>query len=160
MRLITTLVLFMVFHVASAAPVKPFLTLEMAKKIADVCERKADSEGWRKVNIAIYDDGGNLKLFRRQDNAYLHSIKISKLKGHTSSGLPRTTRDLGKLNYSYGDKPLGIEEVPGFVIFPGGVPIMTNSGYQIGGVGVSGATGDQDEECAKAGIAAISSMLN
>ena len=160
MRKITMLILFLAFQTTFAAPVKPFLTLEMAKKIADVCEKKAKSEGWREVNIAIYDDGGNLKLFRRQDNAFLHSIKIAKLKGHTSAGLPRTTRDLGKLNYSYGDRPLGIEEVPGFVIFPGGVPIITNDGYQVGGVGVSGATGDQDEECAKVGIAAISAMLN
>lgn len=160
MRKITMLILFLAFQTTFAAPVKSFLTLEMAKKIADVCEKKAKSEGWREVNIAIYDDGGNLKLFRRQDNAFLHSIKIAKLKGHTSAGLPRTTRDLGKLNYSYGDRPLGIEEVPGFVIFPGGVPIITNDGYQVGGVGVSGATGDQDEECAKVGIAAISSMLN
>ena len=64
MRIIAMLILFLVFQTTFAAPVKPFLTLEMAKKIADVCEKKAKSEGWREVNIAIYDDGGNLKLFR------------------------------------------------------------------------------------------------
>ena len=33
--------------------------------------------------------------------------------------------------------------------FPGGVPIITKSGAHLGGIGVSGATADQDEECAK-----------
>ena len=142
-----------------AVETKPVLTLAMAKTIADVCEAKADAEGWRKVNIAVYDDGGNLKLFRRQDGAFLHSIQIAQLKGRTSAGMPRTTRELGEINWSRGDRPYGIEQVPGLVVFPGGVPIVTASGHQIGGVGVSGATGDQDEACAKAGIAAIGEAL-
>jgi uncharacterized protein GlcG (DUF336 family) len=141
-------------------PQKPYLTLDMANLIADACEQKALSEGWRKVNIAIYDEGANLKLFRRQDGAYLHSVKISQLKGHTSAGLPRSTRSLGVLNYKNPEKPYGIEEVPGLVIFPGGLPIITRTGYQIGGVGVSGATGDQDEQCARAGIDAIREQLD
>jgi len=159
MKAIYFAALLLVAHSASAIGTKPTLTLAMAKKIADVCEAKAMAEGWRKVNIAIYDDGGNLKLFRRQDGAFLHSIKIAQLKGHTSAGMPRSTRKLGEINYSKGDRPLGIEEVPGFVVFPGGLPIMTADGEQIGGIGVSGATGDQDEACAQAGIDAISDDL-
>jgi glc operon protein GlcG len=139
-----------------ALETKPYLTLEMATKMADACEAKA--EGWRKLNIAIYDDGGNLKLFRRQDGAFLHSIKIAKLKGHTASGMPRSTRTLGEINYSK-DPPYGIDNVPGFVIFPGGLPILTAAGDQLGGIGVSGATGDQDEACGQAGIDAIADLL-
>jgi len=159
-RLLTTLLLMLVSQAVFSVPLKPFLTLDMAVKIANTCEQKAKTEGWREINIAIYDDGGNLKLFRRQDGAYLHSIKIAQLKGHTASGLPRTTRALGELTYKDSSRPYGIEEVPGFVVFPGGVPILTKEGLQVGGVGVSGATGDQDEECAKVGIAAIASMLD
>ncbi len=144
---------------AGAIETKPYLTLTMAKKIADVCEAKAIAENWRNVNIAIYDDGGNLKLFRRQDNAFLHSIRIAQLKAQTSAGMPRSTRELGEINYANPARPLGIEHVPGLVVFPGGLPIMTAAGAQIGGVGVSGATADQDEACAAAGIAAISEML-
>jgi uncharacterized protein GlcG (DUF336 family) len=143
---------------AWAVGTKPYLTLEMATKMADACEAKANAEEWRKVNIAIYDDGGNLKLFRRQDGAYLHSIKIAKLKGHTSSGMPRSTRKLGELNFSK-EPPYGIDSVPGFVIFPGGLPILTAAGDQIGGIGVSGATGDQDEACGQAGLDAIAELL-
>jgi len=138
---------------------KPYLTLEMAKIMADSCEEKAASEGWRKVNIAIFDDGGNLKLFRRQDGAFLHSIQISQLKGRTSSGIPRSTRALGEFNYSKPERPYGVEQVPGLVMFQGGLPIMTAQGTQIGGIGVSGATGDQDEICAQVAIDAIAETL-
>ena len=159
----TRLVLFcavaMLSAPAWALETKPVLTLEMANRMADACEAKAVAEGWRKINIAIYDDGANLKLFRRQDGAFVHSIKVAQLKGHTSAGLPRSTRALGDFNYSNPQKPYGISDVPGFVVFPGGLPILTADGVHIGGIGVSGATGDQDEQCAQAGIDAIADML-
>ncbi len=45
----------------------------------------------------------------------------------------------------------GIPFVPNLTAFPGGLPIMTADKVQIGAIGVSGATGDQDESCAQAG---------
>ena len=44
--------------------------------------------------------------------------------------------------------------LPGVVASPGGLPIFAE-GRVIGGVGVSGVTGDQDEQCAKAGLAGM-----
>jgi uncharacterized protein GlcG (DUF336 family) len=41
--------------------------------------------------------------------------------------------------------------LPGVIASPGGLPIFVD-GKVIGGVGVSGVTGDQDEQCAKAGV--------
>jgi uncharacterized protein GlcG (DUF336 family) len=43
--------------------------------------------------------------------------------------------------------------LPGVFASPGGVPIMAD-GKVVGAVGVSGVTGDQDEQCAKAGASA------
>ena len=53
----------------------------------------------------------------------------------------------------------GIAPVPGIATFAGGLPIMTGSGAQIGGIGVSGASADEDEQCAQAGIDAVADML-
>lgn len=53
----------------------------------------------------------------------------------------------------------GLALDPGHAAFPGGLPIMTAEGQHIGGVGVSGATSNQDEECAQAGLDAIAHML-
>ncbi|UPJ52231.1 heme-binding protein [Bradyrhizobium sp. 200] len=41
--------------------------------------------------------------------------------------------------------------LPGVFASPGGLPIMAD-GKVTGGVGVSGVTGDQDEQCSKAGL--------
>lgn len=153
------LVLTLLAQTLGALETKPVLSLAMAKTMADACEAKAAAEGWRKINIAIYDDGGNLKLFRRQDGAFMHSIQVAQLKARTSAGIPRSTRKLGEFAYAEIDRPHGIQEVPGFVVFPGGLPILTAAGEQLGGIGVSGATGDQDELCAQAALDAVADEL-
>ncbi len=48
-------------------------------------------------------------------------------------------------------KSRAIATLPGVFASPGGVPIMVD-GKVTGAVGVSGVTGDQDEQCAKAGL--------
>ncbi len=139
-----------------ALTTKPVMTLVIAQRMAQACDAKAQSEGWRPLNIAIFDGGGNLKYFQRQDDAYLGNIEIAQLKGRSSVLLPYPTRAIGEDN-AYGDpkRPHGIELVPGIVVFPGGLPVKTQSGQLIGGIGVSGATSDQDEQCAQAGIDAV-----
>ena len=125
------------------------LSLGVAKKMAEICEGLAVKSKWRPIVVAIYDSGGNLKLLHRQDGSFLMSLQIAKLKARSSAGLPMTTRQIGDLAYKNKDRGHGIEHVPGVVTFPGGVPIITKSGAHLGGIGVSGATADQDEECAK-----------
>ena len=147
---------------ARALEQKPIITLDMAKTMADACEAARAEGKWRPLNIAIYDDGGNLKLFRRQENAFLGSIQISQMKGHSSAMFPFPTRLFGDLAFGKdgGAAPIpGIAFVPGIASFAGGLPIMTAGGQQIGSIGVSGASADEDEMCAKAGIDAIADML-
>lgn len=145
------------------AMTKRVLTLDLAKAIADGCEAHfAKQTDWRTLNIAIVDDGGNLKLFRRMDNSFLISISVATLKAGTSAGLPFPTRLVGELAYGKEGNPgtlPGIAEIPGVAAFPGGLPIITSDGQHIGGVGVSGATGDQDEECSQAGLDAVKDQL-
>ena len=152
----------LVASAAGALEQKPILTLDMAKKMADACEAARAKGGWRPLNIAIFDDGGNIKLFRRQENAFLGSIQIATMKGHTSAMFPFPTRVMANLAFGQDGKPApvpGIAFVPGIISFAGGVPIMTGAGQQIGAIGVSGASADEDEMCAKAGVAAIADML-
>ena len=51
------------------------------------------------------------------------------------------------------DLKLGLATQCKFVNLKGGVPIVVD-GHVIGGIGVGSGTGEQDLECAKAGIAA------
>ena len=66
--------------------------------------------GYRPVNIAIVDAGGDLVLFRRQNNAYLLSIDIAIKKANSSAGIPVPTRVIEELVYGK-DKTGGV--IPG-----------------------------------------------
>lgn len=133
---------------------RPILTLDLAKKIAAGCEEIAKKQGW-KMNIAIFDSGGNEKYFLRQDDAFLKSILIAQMKASTSAGLPFSTKQLGRIVAS----TPGIAFVPGLVTFEGGLPIMTSDGKHIGAIGVSGGTGEQDGICAQTGIDGVKDDL-
>ncbi len=139
---------------AFAQEKKTVLTLDTAKKIAAGCVAKATAEGW-KMNIAILDDGGNLKYFERMDGSFRGSIEIAQLKANTSTMFPFPTKTLGEI----AQRVPGIAFVPGLVTFEGGLPIKTTGGEHIGAVGVSGATGEQDGICAQAGLDAAKDAL-
>ena len=95
---------------------------------------------------------------KRQDRACKACIDIALRKARTAALFDNTTREFERL--SYGEKKDGVNAelpgislVPGLIAFPGGLPIRID-GQVIGGVGVSGASGDEDEQCAIAGISA------
>lgn len=140
---------------AHAQQQKTVLGLAAAQRIAAACEALAGKEGWKMV-IAVVDDGGHLKHFSRMDNAFRKSIDIALLKAETSSGFPRSSRQLGEVARQ---RAPGIEHVPGLVTFAGGLPVLTARGEHIGAVGVSGGTPDQDEACAQAGLDAVRDEL-
>jgi glc operon protein GlcG len=144
-----------------AGEVRPFMTLDMAKKMADACEAYQEEHNLPKLNIAVVDRGADLVLFRRQDDAYLGSGKIALQKAQSSASIPFPTRTIAELVYGTDGTPPAL---PGLahsdiVAFAGGLPIAEASGALVGAIGVSGGSADQDEDCAKAGIAAIADDL-
>ena len=141
---------------------KPVINLSLAKVMADACEADQKKSGYAPINIAIVDAGGDLVLFRRQNDAFLLSIDIATKKAISSAGIPFPTRLIEELVYGK-DKKGGI--IPGLafskdiVAFAGGLPIKTKDGVLLGAIGISGATADEDEQCASAAIKAVESML-
>ncbi len=137
------------------------MTLDMAKKMADACEAAQAEQKLPKFNIAVVDRGADLVLFRRQDDAFLGSIKIAIEKAQSAASLPFPTRTIGEIVYGKDGKPgplpwLAHSDV---VAFAGGLPIKNADGVLVGALGVSGGKADQDEDCAKAAVAAIADQL-
>ncbi|HZP85335.1 MAG TPA: heme-binding protein [Burkholderiales bacterium] len=141
---------------ALAQQQKTTISLDTAKKMAAACEAMAKKEGWNMIT-AIMDDGGNLKYLSRMDNAFLGSIQIAQLKANTSASFPFSTRQVGDIAQKYVP---GIVYVPGVVTFAGGLPIVTANGQHLGSIGVSGASADQDEQCAQAALDAVKGDLS
>lgn len=127
---------------------KPILTLDTASKMANSCISLAKEKGW-KVNIAIYESPGSLKYYASMDGTYPASEEISRIKGKTSAGLPYSTAELRDMAFEGDSANNGILTLPGVILLKGGFPIILDDGTHVGGVGVSGDSGGNDENCAK-----------
>jgi len=107
-----------------------------------------------KINVAMADAGGNLTGFLRMPGAFVQSIDIAIDKAYTAAGFGFSTKKwMDVIGHDEGMK-FGFSARPRLVVFGGGLPVRVN-GELIGGIGVSGASEAQDEECARAALAAI-----
>ena len=153
---------FSTFAQDNTIKMKPVINLKIAKIMADACESHQKKTGYRPVNIAIVDAGGDLVLFRRQNNSFLLSIDIAIAKANSSAGIPVPTRTIQDIVYGKDGKPgiiPGLAHSKDIVAFAGGLPIRTKDGVLLGAIGVSGATADEDEQCAAAAIKAVEGVL-
>lgn len=128
----------------------PAVSVALAKKIAAGTLAECAKNSWN-VAVAIVDTHGFLVYFERMENTQSASIDIAQGKARVGAMYRRTTRVFAEVIAKSGP---AVMTLPGVVASPGGMPIFAD-GKVIGGVGVSGVTGDQDEQCAKAGLAAM-----
>ena len=128
----------------------PAVNAATAKKIAAGTIAACRAKDWN-VAVAIVDNHGSLVYVERMDNTQLGSVRVAQIKASTAATYRRPTRAFAD---AIAKGRTAVVTFPGIVASPGGLPIMS-SGKVIGGVGVSGVKGGQDEECAKAGLAAM-----
>ena len=108
---------------------------------------ECQKNGWN-VAVAIVDNHGFLVYFERMDNTQTASMDIAVGKARAAATFRRPTRVFME---AINKGSPATATLPGVFASPGGLPIMVD-GKVTGGVGVSGATGDQDEQCSKAGL--------
>ena len=120
-----------------------------AKKIAAAVLAECQKNQWN-VAVAVVDNHGFLVYFERMDNTQYASMDIAIGKARAAATYRRPTRAFADVINKGGP---ATATLPGVFASPGGLPIMSD-GKVVGAVGVSGVTGDQDEQCAKAGASA------
>jgi glc operon protein GlcG len=127
------------------------LTLAEANQMVQAAIAKADELNV-KVSIAVCDAGGSLLAFNRMEGASAVSATVAQGKAAASAGFGRASGTL------QADSPViqAVIAAMGGRMLPaqGAVPV-TKNGELVGSVGGSGATAQQDEECALAGLAAL-----
>ncbi|MGH9620212.1 MAG: GlcG/HbpS family heme-binding protein [Bryobacteraceae bacterium] len=128
------------------------MKLAEARRIIAAAEKKADAIG-QPMNIAVVDEGGNLVAHVRMDGAWIGSIDISINKAFTARAFDIATKDLAEHSQS-GGQFFGIHasNQGRVMIFAGGIPLK-QGGKVVGGIGVSGGMGEQDQAVAEAGAA-------
>jgi uncharacterized protein GlcG (DUF336 family) len=124
-----------------------------ADKLIEAATAKASSMGLAMV-IAVVDQGGELKAFRRMDNAPLLSVEIAQNKAYTAAAYKMPTH--AWFEFIKDDPPLlhGIVHSNRLVVFGGGYPIELD-GQVVGAIGVSGGHYSQDQEVAEAALKAL-----
>jgi uncharacterized protein GlcG (DUF336 family) len=136
---------------------KHSISSELAQKMVDEAVAKAREIGVSE-NVAILDDGGNLKAFSRMDGAPILCIEIAQNKAYTALfGVP--THDF--FNFIKGDPSLlaGMPTLPRMAAWGGGFPIKVD-GEIVGAIGLSGApTVQNDIDCARAALALLSDAV-
>ena len=136
---------------------KHSISSELAQKMVDKAVAKARELGVSE-NVAILDDGGNLKAFSRMDGAPVPTIEMAQNKAYTAL-LGVSTQDF--FNFIQGDPSLlaGIPSLSRVAAWGGGFPIKVD-GEVVGAIGVSGApTVQNDVDCARAALALVSEAV-
>jgi len=129
------------------------LTLEEANKI--IAGTIAQAQEFNiKVNVAVCDAGGRLIAFSRMDGAIWAGVYGSQGKAVASAGFGRPRGELSERADLPTPRGIAIAEGGHMIMGQGAVPIIRNGAVE-GACGVGGGSSQQDEDCAKVGVAKL-----
>ena len=129
------------------------LTPETALKATVAALEDCRKRGYQAA-VAVVDRSGVAQAMLRDRFAGPHTVSTAINKGYTAISFRTDTLELAKQTQS-GLPSSGVRAIPNVVAVGGGVLIQAG-GATLGAIGVSGApSGEADDACAKAGIAAI-----
>ena len=107
-----------------------------------------------KINAAVCDAGGRLIAFNRMDGAIWAGVYGSQGKAVASAAFGRTSGELQERADQPTPRGIAIAEGGHMIMGQGGVPIVRGGAVE-GACGVGGGTSQEDEDCARAGIATL-----
>ena len=124
------------------------VTLDIAKKLIEKIEGYATSVG-KKAVVAVCGPDGNPIAVHVMDGAFLVSFDVAVKKAYTAVSVKMSTMELGKL-VQPGQTFAGLEQIEKdkLVFFGGGVPLFAGDKL-VGGLGISGGTGEEDHDIAE-----------
>jgi glc operon protein GlcG len=107
-----------------------------------------------RISVAVCDGGGRLVAFQRMDKAIWAGVYGSQGKAVASAAFGRASGELTER--ADHPTPRGIAAAEGghMIMGQGAVPILRD-GVVEGACGVGGGTAQQDEDCARAGVARL-----
>src|SRR5262245_45211901 len=129
------------------------VSLRMALTIAETALAQCGVN----TSVAVVDRAGRLRVFLQGDNANPHNIELARRKAYTARTFRQPSSAWAKRTETANTGQRMLADV---IPLGGGMPI--NVGQEtIGGVGLSGAPGGQEQEeaCAKAGIDKVADQL-
>jgi uncharacterized protein GlcG (DUF336 family) len=134
-----------------------FMSPETALKAAQAALARCRAQGFQ-VAVAVVDRSGVPQVVLRDRYAGPHTVEMAVRKAWTAASFRRGTSELAAETQA-GRPMSGIRDLPGVIAAGGALPI-DEGGTLWGAVGVSGGPGGEaDEDCAGAGVKAVSDEL-
>ena len=133
---------------------KKVVTLEAAERVAVAAETEAKNRN-ATVVIVVVDDGGYPIVLKRLNDTQVASVDVGIGKARTAAIFRRPSKDFED---QIKNGRVASLVLPGATPLQGGLPLIAN-GKVVDAIGVSGITPQEDEEIAKAGAAAFSTMM-
>jgi uncharacterized protein GlcG (DUF336 family) len=131
------------------------LSLGLAKTIAEAALAECKSKGFN-TTVAVVDRAGQVLVVLRDEKATAQQVEMARRKAYTARMFRISTLEFQKrTNDPYYAAQRDISDI---LALGGGVPILAGT-EAIGGVGSSGSSQEQDDACAKAGIAKVAELL-
>lgn len=137
------------------------LTTKGAKTMLAAAIAKSEEIGIA-VTVAVVDAGGHMLVLERMDGGRFHTVHSSTTKAVTAASNRRPTTIHGAQGQHLDTlHAIGLSLAAGparWTAMEGGFPIIVD-GECVGGIGVSGGDWEQDEDIAKAAVAAVGASL-
>jgi len=131
------------------------LSLPMAKTIAEAALAACKSKGFNTA-VAVVDRAGQVMVILRDEQATAQQVEMARRKAYTARMFRTSTLEFQKRTSDPAYAPQ--RELPDILALGGGVPIQVGNDV-IGGVGSSGSNQDNDDACARAGVAKVAELL-
>ena len=133
------------------------ITLDSAKRLIERIEQEALRRNKPSV-IAVCSPDGNPVAVHVMDGSFLVSFHMAVKKAYTSVAVKMSTMELSRLAQP-GQTFYGLGKMSdNIVIFGGGVPLKVGDSI-IGGLGISGGTGEEDNSLAEYGLQVLNEVL-
>jgi len=123
------------------------LTLKQANTIIEHALAKGRESNVPPLAVVVLDDSGNIKAAQRDDGASMFRIDVALGKAWGAVAMSCSSRALAKRAQANPNFMVALAATAQGKFLPqqGGVLIRDASGEILGAVGISGATGDEDE---------------
>ena len=131
------------------------MSLAMAKTIAEAALAECQQKGFHTA-VAVVDRAGQVMVILRDEQATAQQVEMARRKAYTARMFRTTSLEFQKRTQD--PKYAAQRDITDILALGGGAPIVAGN-EAIGAVGSSGSNQEQDDACAKAGIAKVADLL-
>ena len=132
------------------------LSLGLAKTMAEAALAECKAKGFN-TSVVVVDRAGQPLVSLRDESATAQTMEMARRKAFTARMFRLSTLDFQKRTED--PKYRAQRDIADILALGGGVPITVGNDT-VGGIGSSGSSQEQDDACARAGIAKVAAFLN